>query len=751
MRKIFSYITIVALFFAGSTSANATPEPQIKPSVNNYSKQIIDINPDSLTASNAYNAESQSLEKAKVSSLASAPANFYNIHTTATYATVGWDAPLDNGGETITGYHVGVGVQRVGAPLSYQYFDTVNDYIGITGFTENTTYYFTVQAINNSGYGSTIESTVTTPVANSVPTETLSLSEDSVTDSSVSISWFIPQFSGTDLNNYVVAYSTDNVNWTNTNINSLYLSKESYTISGLTSGTKYYIKTAGVNSNGQGAWSSTVTSTTAGVAPVNPDAPAGLSVVSFNQQAVVLSWSAPANDGGSPITDYIVQYKSAGATTWNAWNDGGSNNTTVTVNGLWGGTKYSFRVAAINSVGVSSYTDVIYQMTAPKTVPAAPAGLKLIDGYKTSFMISWKPPVNNGGAGIKDYIVQYKLSSESTWTTLNDGISVSTSAKILNTTNGKTYNYRIAAVNSVGQGSFSLVNYATITAPAPPTSLAYSSLNYDSVSVSYTPTFNNYKPQVRDSIIEYRKKGSPTWVIFNDGSGVTSQTKITGLSSDTTYEIRVASSNTSGWGAFTLPIEIYTPVKLSSEPPTNIKSLNTTYNSVLIAWDDSTSQNITDYLVDYSTDGISWVSYDEGSSKTSVSLIKGLTSNTAYKFRVSTVANGLTSAYSDIFTVTTDSMMSPPLSPNNLTVSNLLSDSASVAWEHNENQNSIISTYRVGISLDNISWTYTTFNNVTNKVNITVLQPNTTYWVSVEAVNSNGSSAPVVISFTTTS
>ena len=32
--------------------------------------------------------------------------------------------------------------------------------------------------------------------------------------------------------------------------------------------------------------------------------------------AVGLSWTPPVNAGGSPITDYVVQYSSNGGTTW---------------------------------------------------------------------------------------------------------------------------------------------------------------------------------------------------------------------------------------------------------------------------------------------------------------------------------------------------------------------------------------------------------------------------------------------------
>src|SRR5690606_11966377 len=70
---------------------------------------------------------------------------------------------------------------------------------------------------------------------------------------------------------------------------------------------------------------------------------------------VVLTWSAPA-DGGSAITDYIVEYGETSGFPGNAqvFADGTSASTGATVTGLRNGTDYSFRVKAVNGVGESA-------------------------------------------------------------------------------------------------------------------------------------------------------------------------------------------------------------------------------------------------------------------------------------------------------------------------------------------------------------------------------------------------------------
>ena len=76
-----------------------------------------------------------------------------------------------------------------------------------------------------------------------------------------------------------------------------------------------------------------------------PGPPRNLTAVAGNGQ-VVLTWDAPASDGGAEITDY--EYRINGR---NPWISIGSTNTTYTVSGLDNGTEYTFQVRAVNRGG----------------------------------------------------------------------------------------------------------------------------------------------------------------------------------------------------------------------------------------------------------------------------------------------------------------------------------------------------------------------------------------------------------------
>jgi len=88
---------------------------------------------------------------------------------------------------------------------------------------------------------------------------------------------------------------------------------------------------------------------------------------------VVVTWVAPVSDGGSAVTDYVVEYSSDGGVTWSVFADGVSTSTAAVV--LSDGVGYVFRVSAVNSAGTGPVS-VVSAMVAPWW--AAPAGCTIV-------------------------------------------------------------------------------------------------------------------------------------------------------------------------------------------------------------------------------------------------------------------------------------------------------------------------------------------------------------------------------------
>jgi hypothetical protein len=138
-----------------------------------------------------------------------------------------------------------------------------------------------------------------------------------------------------------------------------------------------------------------------GSAATAPSAPQNVSAAPATSQAQV-TWSPPANNGGSSITGYTVTPyvgSSAGSPV-----QVGAPTTSATVTGLVNGTSYTFKVAATNSVGPSTSAasnavtpeDTIFDFASPTTVDAG-------DGSSVELGVKFTADVNGAITGIRFY------------------------------------------------------------------------------------------------------------------------------------------------------------------------------------------------------------------------------------------------------------------------------------------------------------------------------------------------------------
>ena len=129
------------------------------------------------------------------------------------------------------------------------------------------------------------------------------------------------------------------------------------TVTGLSPGTSYTFTVTATNNIGTSAPS---TASSAITIPTVPDAPTDVSAVAGDQKAVV-SFTAPASNGGSAITGYTVTSNSGGITAT-------GTSSPITVTGLSPGTSYTFTVRAINDVGTSLNSAISNSVTPKKQV-----------------------------------------------------------------------------------------------------------------------------------------------------------------------------------------------------------------------------------------------------------------------------------------------------------------------------------------------------------------------------------------------
>ena len=170
-----------------------------------------------------------------------------------------------------------------------------------------------------------------------------------------------------------------------------------------------------------------------------PSAPVIDSVKSGNQQVTVY-FEVPENNGGAAITNYTVTPYINGV----AQTKTSGTSSPITVTGLTNGTAYTFTVYATNLVG-NSIASVPSSAVTPVTVPGIPT-MNSVTGGNQHVIVSFTPPVSNGGTAISSYTVTTYMGGVAQFTTNTSASPVTISSL----TNGTIYTFTVYATNSVG-------------------------------------------------------------------------------------------------------------------------------------------------------------------------------------------------------------------------------------------------------------------------------------------------------------
>ncbi len=281
----------------------------------------------------------------------------------------------------------------------------------------------------------------------------------------VSLSWAPPAGPGAPPTGYNLYEGTRPAQMPATPVNGTTpLTSTSTTVTGLAAGTKYYFEVTAVNSAGEGAPSNSASATTTGP----PSAPAGLTGTAGDGQ-VALSWAPPTATGGSPVTGYNVYLST---TSGSRGTELGTVTTPgYTATGLANGTKYYFRVTAVNALGegpASAQVAVVAGLTTsapppPLAPPSAPFAL-MVGVASAQVSLSWTAPTATGGSPVTGYNVYESTAPGAAGTKVASVTATGYTATGL--TNGTTYYFEVTAVNVAGEGPASAQVSATPVAPA---------------------------------------------------------------------------------------------------------------------------------------------------------------------------------------------------------------------------------------------------------------------------------------------
>lgn len=183
-------------------------------------------------------------------------------------------------------------------------------------------------------------------------------------DRALSLSW---TGSSSANNGYYIQYSSDGANWSSGGTSSGTI----ISITGLTNGTNYYLQvyTGGTSPNSR--YSDALTGSTTYKPFSTPDAVA-TGGGSPGDGVYGLTWTAPASNGGSAVTGYVIQYSTDNSN----WTEATVANTvfSYSITGITNGTNYFVRLGAQNAGGIGAWTNFGSPTVKPYGVPVLTLG-----------------------------------------------------------------------------------------------------------------------------------------------------------------------------------------------------------------------------------------------------------------------------------------------------------------------------------------------------------------------------------------
>ena len=570
-------------------------------------------------------------------------------------------------------------------------------------------YYIRVMAIGtgetkNSSYSAT--KSVTMPIRPPFTPE--NFRSTAQTANSITLAWSTHY----NLTDYSLQYRVTGVSIWMTWIPAPGTSDNSATITGLTANTAYEFRLTATNTGGSAA--STTTATTYIASPPVPLAPQNFTGTA-GQNFISLSWDAQPY-----LATYKLEYKESGKSTWMTWSDPAVNDSSVRVTGLSVDKSYDFRLTATNESGSAVATTTI---TTNNTAPRIPSNFSLDERTSNSVTLSWDVQF-----GLTGYILVYKKSTDTNWTTWSPAPVVTAStATITGLTADTKYDFQLTATNASGS-AYAYSMTTTYTEPlVAPQYFTGISPNTNTVTLSWvsqhSPTSQSYS-NISSYTLQYRVSNTSAWTTLSPAPHSTDSTAtVTGLAANTTYDFRLTAINESA--SVSSMTTVTTLPTASIAAPTLGNVTGTHHNEISVAW--NTVTNASGYTVEYATTDTFADKKSVSATGTSTTLT-GLTANTTYYVRV--MATGTEtycdSDYSAVKSAKTKTKLANPTLGN---VTGTHHNEISVAWNAVANASSYTVEYATTEAFTDKKSVSATGISTT----LTGLTANTTYYVRVMA------------------
>ena len=631
-------------------------------------------------------------------------------------------------------------------------------------------YNYRVRAVNLAGVPgpwsramelAAISTQQTTPTTSGAPDKPV-LTATASGRTEIDLTWEMPTENGSPITSYTIEVA-DSANgpWSVPDpAPELDRDDTSWTHTGLTGGTTSHYRLRATNMCGNptpesechSPWSDTATAQTD--APGTAGAPVNLTAAAEGGNAIVLTWEAPEDDGGSPALYYEVDY-SADTDNWSAdtasWSRAGrtddGDTLTFRQDGLSFGETRHYRVRARNNAGWGDWSDSASATTAAG-VPGAPA-LRAEAESSEAIKLTWTAPDDNGSA-ITGYDLEVSEDgSEDSWSALaaltdqsdldartytHDGLEP-----------GDERHYRVRAKNSEGGGSWSSVASATTEAAAPDKPALTAVANGETqIDLAWTAPEDNGSPINLYELHVSADGSDESWSGLAHPRASDRAYTHSGLQPGDERHYRLRARNSADWSEWSEPVSATTLTGVP-EAPTLTASANGA-TEIRLSWSapDAHGSEILRYELQVSEDGSAWPTDDNGEPVVTeipadaVEYIHGeLRGGTERNYRIRAVNGNGEGVWSQVRSATTSA--AAPDAPADLTATANGETQINLAWTAPADNGSAITGYRIERRVEfGESWDELSGRHRNNTYSDTTVYSGTTYYYRVAAINRAG-------------
>ncbi|XP_072046921.1 M-protein, striated muscle-like [Amphiura filiformis] len=357
-----------------------------------------------------------------------------------------------------------------------------------------------------------------------------------------------------------------------------------------------------------------------------PKPPTNLRITQITPETVTLVWEPPTDDGGSPITKYIIEKRDTKRPTWTNAGTSTSSQTEFTVTKLFTGNEYLFRVSAVNKHGQSEPVET----SEPIIV-------------KHQFEFDARQPDHR-------YILEKRDTTTEKWIRVNKEPMKELTCTCTDLTEGSEYEFRVMAENKAGQSKPSDVSDKFVAkppydVPGPPGKPEPENINKTTIKITWTPPETDGGSPVTGYIIERCDVSRKRWVRVNREKVTETDYTVTELIEGTEYQFRVSAENLAGVGKPSEP-SVTVTAKLPYDAPGKPKKpdvYDVDATEMTVSWSPPESDGgspITGYILEKKEKSSKrWITASKEPLLDTTFKVRELIQEEKYEFRVAAVNN----------------------------------------------------------------------------------------------------------------